>query len=57
MDDLRLVVNEIERNIADLKRQLPAHSLPMTMLFFIEDLEERLEKYKKELEMERESHA
>ena len=57
MDDLRQKIIDIERKIADLKRQLPAHSLPMTMLLEIEDLEEQLEKYKKEFEMEQESDA
>jgi hypothetical protein len=57
MKDQRLKIIDIERKIADLKRQLPAHSLPMTMQLEIEDLEEKLEKYKKELEIERERNA
>jgi len=37
-------IKELERQIAELKRQWPAHSVPPAMLQRLEDLEEELER-------------
>ena len=37
-------IEELERQIADLERQWPAHSVSPTMLQQLDDLEEELEK-------------
>ena len=39
---------ELERELAQLKSQLPAHSVKPEMIIKIEELEEELEKLKKE---------
>ena len=41
-------VREIEDKIAELKSRWPAHSVPPNMWQELEDLEEQLEKAKKE---------
>jgi hypothetical protein len=41
-------IKELEREIAELKKRLPPHSVPPTMLWKLEELEEELEKAKKE---------
>jgi hypothetical protein len=37
-------IEELERQIADLKRRWPAHSVPPTMLQQLDELEEELER-------------
>ena len=39
-------VQELEREIADLKARLPKHSVPSAMLIRLEELEEELERLK-----------
>ena len=41
-------IKELESEIADLKQRLPPHSVPPAMLWKLEELEEELEKAKKE---------
>jgi hypothetical protein len=41
-------INEIERKLAQLRSQLPAHSVKPEMIIKIEKLEEELERLKKE---------
>ncbi|HBX24076.1 MAG TPA: histidine kinase [Desulfotomaculum sp.] len=41
-------VKEIEAEIADIKRRLPAHSVKPAMISQLEELEEELEQLKKE---------
>jgi hypothetical protein len=52
--DLNLMENErikeIKEEIADLKARWPAHSVPPSMWQKLEELEEKLEQAKKELE-------
>lgn len=43
-------VKELEEKIADLKRRLPPHSVPPAMFQELEDLEEELEKAKRDAE-------
>ena len=40
-------IEELEKQIADLKRRWPAHSVPPTMLQQLDELEEELEKERK----------
>jgi hypothetical protein len=40
-------LEELERQIEDLKRSLPAHSIPTAMLLKLEELEEELEQLMK----------
>ena len=42
----RARIQELERQIAQLKAQLPAHSIKPEMIMKIEELEEELEKLK-----------
>jgi polyhydroxyalkanoate synthesis regulator phasin len=37
-------IEELERQIADLKRRWPAHSVPPTMVQQLDELEEKLER-------------
>ena len=37
-------INELERQIADLKARLPKHSVPPALLIALENLEETLER-------------
>ena len=46
-DDL---IKELEKRIKELKRQWPAHSIPPAMLMQLDELEEELERAKKERE-------
>ena len=43
-------IKEIEEEIADLKARWPAHSVPVSMWQKLEELEEKLEKAKAEME-------
>ncbi len=43
-------VKELEREIAELKQRLPPHSVPVAMLWKLEELEEELEKAKRNAE-------
>jgi hypothetical protein len=36
-------IQELEKRLEDLKRRLPAHSIPPGMIVEMDDLEERLE--------------
>ena len=40
-------IKELEKQIAELKRRWPAHSVPPTMLQQLDELEEELEKARK----------
>ncbi len=40
-------IRELESQLAELKRRLPAHSVPPVMLQQLEELEEELEKERK----------
>ena len=42
-------IEELERQIAELKRRWPAHSVPPTMLQQLDDLEEELEQARREV--------
>jgi hypothetical protein len=41
-------IRELEERIAELKRRLPAHSVPPAMMQELEELEEELETLRKE---------
>ena len=41
-------IEELEKQIAELKRRWPAHSVPPTMLQQLDDLEEELERARRE---------
>ncbi len=41
-------IRELEKRIAELKRRLPAHSVPPAMMQELEELEEELETLRKE---------
>jgi len=41
-------IKELEKQIAELKRRWPAHSVPPTMLQQLDDLEEELERARRE---------
>jgi hypothetical protein len=43
-------VKELEEKLADLKARWPAHSVPVSMRQELEELEEELDKVKKEAE-------
>lgn len=43
MDDQTELVEDLELRIADLEARMPKHSIPMTMLMKLEELEEALE--------------
>jgi len=43
-------IEELEKQIAELKRRWPAHSAPPTMFQQLEELEEELEKERKRAE-------
>jgi len=43
-------IKEIKEEIADLKAKWPAHSVPPSMWQQLEELEEKLEQAKKEIE-------
>jgi len=43
-------IKELEKQIADLKRQWPAHSVPPAMLQRLDELEEELEILRGEME-------
>jgi len=45
-------IKELEKQIADLKRQWPAHSVPPAMLQMLDELEEELESLRKKKEEE-----
>jgi len=40
-------LEELEQQIEDLKKSLPAHSIPTAMLLTLEELEEELEQLQK----------
>ena len=40
----RKKIREVEARIADLKKRMPAHSVPVSMLLELEALEEELER-------------
>jgi len=42
-------LEEIEQQIDDLKRSLPAHSIPTVMLLTLEELEEELHQLKENI--------
>jgi hypothetical protein len=42
-------IKELERKIAELKQNLPAHSVKAEMLIELEELEEKLEEEKKKI--------
>jgi hypothetical protein len=48
IDDKNPRIEEIERELAQLRSQLPAHSVKPEMIIKIEELEEELERLKKE---------
>lgn len=45
---------ELKRQIEDLKKRLPAHSIPPAMMAELDDLEERLEEELKRLHSDKE---
>ncbi len=52
MDDkekLKQEILELEKKIEELKRNMPAHSTPVSMMQVLEDLEDVLDRKKKEL--------
>ncbi len=42
-------LEELEQQIEELKKSLPAHSIPAAMLLTLEDLEEELEQLQKSI--------
>ena len=48
-------LEEIEQEIEEIKKSLPAHSIPAAMLLELEELEEKLERL--QLDEENESRA
>lgn len=51
MDD-RERISALEEQIAELKRQWPAHSVPPAMLLKLDDLEDELERLRSNVRME-----
>ncbi|MCL5959125.1 MAG: histidine kinase [Chloroflexi bacterium] len=47
----KMRVAELEKEIEDLRRRLPAHSLPPTMLQRLEDLEDELDEARREMQV------
>jgi len=41
-------IKELEKEIDDLKRRLPAHSIPASMLIHLEELEDELARLERE---------
>ncbi len=48
MDEREKRIEELEEQIADIRRRLPAHSVKPAMLSRLEELEEELERLKAE---------
>jgi hypothetical protein len=48
LEDKDLRIQELERELSQLRAQLPAHSVKPEMLMRIEELEDELEQLKKE---------
>ncbi len=42
-------IKELEKKIEELKKKMPAHSIPVSMMQNLEDLEDELDRKKKEL--------
>lgn len=49
-EKLKEEIVALENKIEELKRKMPAHSTPITMMQNLEDLEDELDKKKKELD-------
>jgi hypothetical protein len=43
-------IAELERRLAELKKRLPAHSIPATMMLELEQLEDKLDVLRRELD-------
>jgi len=43
-------IKDLERRIAELRARIPPHSIPPKMLEEIDELEDKLEKVRKEIE-------
>ncbi|NOZ73449.1 MAG: histidine kinase [Chloroflexi bacterium] len=50
MNELERRVAELEAEIAQIKRQLPRHSTPPSLILQLEDLEEELAEARRKLE-------
>ncbi len=48
-EEIEARIREIEKKIADLKARWPKHSVPTSMAVELEELEEELERLRKEL--------
>lgn len=46
-------IKQLEKQIADLKRQWPAHSVPPAMLQLLDELEEELETLREAMDEEK----
>ena len=46
-EQVQAKINTLRRQIADLKKRLPAHSIPPAMMAQLDDLEEQLETLEK----------
>jgi hypothetical protein len=52
MGDRKAQIAELKRRIADLQARLPKHSVPASMLIELDELEERLEELRSQVEEE-----
>lgn len=43
-------IAELERQLAELRRRLPAHSIPTAMMLELEELEDQLDALRRELD-------
>ncbi len=48
-EELKKEIIALEKKLDELKRKMPAHSTPVSMMQDLEDLEDGLDKKKKEL--------
>ncbi|MBA7601561.1 hypothetical protein ES703_08637 [subsurface metagenome] len=50
-DEILKEIVELEKNVRDLEARIPPHSIPVELLQKLEDVQEELDRRKKELEL------
>lgn len=50
-DEILKEIVELEKNVRDLEARIPSHSIPVELLQELEDVQEELDRRKKELEL------
>lgn len=50
-DEILKEIVELEKNVRDLEARIPPHSIPVELLQELEDVQEELDRRKKELEL------